>query len=109
MDNPSALIKTTGKHTALVAGGDVLVTAGLYNGAATGATEESYAQLNADGTLASFNGATGSNTILSQGGGNLYNHAVVGYVDADGAFHVLVLGGDDVNAPGTKHAGGLYY
>lgn len=109
VDNPSALIKTASKHTALVAGGNVLVTAGLYNGAATGATEESYAQINADGTLGSFNGATGSNTILSQGGGNLYNHAVVGYVDADGAFHVLVLGGDDVNAPGTKHAGGLYY
>jgi len=108
-DNPATLIKATSKHTALVAGGNVLVTAGLYNGAATGATEESYAQLNADGTLASFNGATGSNTILSQGGGNLYNHAVAGYVDADGAFHVLVLGGDDVNAPGTKHAEVFYY
>jgi hypothetical protein len=109
ISNPANLIKGTSKHTALVAGGNVLVTAGLYNGAATGATEESYAQLNADGTLGSFNGATGSNTILSQGGGNLYNHAVAGYVDADGVFHVLVLGGDDVNAPGTKHAEVFFY
>jgi hypothetical protein len=109
VDNPATLIKATSKHTALVAGGNVLVTAGLYNGAATGATEESYARLNADGTLGSFNGATGSNTILSQGGGNLYNHAVVGYVDGEGAFHVLVLGGDDVNAPGTKHAEVFFY
>lgn len=109
LDNPAALIKTTSKHTALVAGGNVLVTAGLYNGAATGATEESYAQLSANGTVGSFNGATGSNTILSGGGGNLFNHAVVGYVDTNGSFHVLVIGGDDVNAPGTKHSEVFFY
>jgi hypothetical protein len=109
VNNAGSLIKTTSKHTALVAGGSVLVTAGLYSGATTGATEESYAQLNADGTAGSFNGATGSNTILSGGGGNLFNHAVVGYVDATGAFHVMVLGGDDVNAPGTKHLEVFFY
>jgi hypothetical protein len=109
VDNPGGLIKSTSKHTALVAGGSVLVTAGLYNGAATGATEESYGSLNADGTVGSVGGATGSNTIQSGGGGNVFNHAVVGYVDGNGAFHVLVLGGDDVNSPGTKHNKVFFY
>src|SRR5882672_285132 len=103
------LKKAVGKHTAVVAGGDVLVTGGLYNGASTGSTEETYAALNADGTTSSFNGATGSNTISSAGGGNLFNHAAVGYQDASGAFHVLVVGGDDVNTPTKKHKGIFYY
>ncbi len=67
-------------------------------------------QLNSDGTVASFNGATGSNTISSLTGGiNIFNHASVGYTDGSGAFHVLVIGGDDVNAPGTKHTGVFFY
>jgi hypothetical protein len=107
--SPSNLIKSVNKHTAVVAGGNVLITAGLYNGAANGSTEESYAQLNADGSTSSFGGATGSNTIFSAGGGNVFNHAAVGYMDGNGAFHVLVVGGDDVNAPGTKHAQVWYY
>lgn len=107
--SPSNLIKTVNKHSAVVAGGNVLITAGLYNGAATGSTEESYAQLNADGSTGSFSGATGSNTVLSAGGGNIFNHAAVGYVDGNGAFHVLVVGGDDVNSPGTKHAEVWFY
>jgi hypothetical protein len=85
------------------------VTAGLYNGATTGATEETYAGLNADGTTASFNGATGSKTIASAGGGNVFNHAAVGYLSATGVFHVLVVGGDDVNTPTKKHKGVFYY
>jgi len=107
--SPSKLTKTVLKHTAVVAGGNVLVSAGLYNGASSGATEQTYAQLNGDGTTGSFNGATGSNTIASLGGGNIFNHSAIGYLDPTGAFHVLVLGGDDVNAPGTKHAGVFYY
>jgi hypothetical protein len=107
--NPNKLKKTVTKHTAVVAGGDVLVTAGLYNGASTGSTEETYAQFNNDGTVGSFNGATGSNTISSAGGGNLFNHAALGYTDGNGAFHVLVVGGDDVNNPGTKHTGVFFY
>lgn len=107
--SPSKLTKTVLKHTAVVAGGNVLSSAGLYNGAATGATEQIYAQLNGDGTTGSFNGATGSNTIASLGGGNLFNHAAIGYLDPAGAFHVLLLGGDDVNSPGTKRAGVFYY
>ncbi len=107
--NPSTMIKSVNKHTAVVAGGNVLITAGLYNGAATGSTEESYAQLNADGSTDSFSGATGSNTIQSAGGGNLFNHAAVGYVDGNGEFHVLVIGGDDVNNAGTKRSGAWFY
>jgi len=107
--NGNKLKKAVSKQTAVVAGGDVLVTAGLYNGDATGATEESYAGLNSDGSTTAFNGATGANTISSAGGGNLFNHAATGYLDASGAFHVLVVGGDDVNTPTKKHKGVFYY
>ena len=107
--NPSSMTKAVMKHTAVVAGGNVLVTGGLYAGAATGSSEESYAQLNTDGSASSFNGATGSNTISSAGGGNLFNHAAIGFTDGNGAFHVAVVGGDDVNTPGTKHKTVFFY
>jgi hypothetical protein len=108
--NGNKLKKAVSKHTAVVAGGYVLITAGLYTGATTGATEESYSALNADGSTSAFNGATGSNTIGSAGGGNLFNHAATGYLDGTGAFHILVVGGDDVNTPtATKHTGAYYH
>jgi hypothetical protein len=107
--SPNHLTKTVVKHTTVVAGGNILVTAGLYNGAVMGSTEESYAQLNGDGSTGTFNGATGSNTINAAGGGNLFNHAATGYVDGNGTFHVLVVGGDDVNNPGKKHKTAFYY
>ena len=107
--NASAMNKARMKHSTVVAGGNVLVTGGLYAGASTGSSEESYAQLNPDGSTGSFNGATGSNTIASAGGGNLFNQASVGYVDGLGAFHVAVIGGDDVNTPGTKHKTVFFY
>ena len=107
--NSSGLTKAVGKHTAVAAGGNVLVTAGLYNGASTGSSEESYAQFHTDGTVSSFSGATGSHTITSAGGSNLFNHAALSYVDAAGVAHVLVLGGDDVNAPGKKRAEVWFY
>ncbi|HEY6109769.1 MAG TPA: IPT/TIG domain-containing protein [Gemmatimonadales bacterium] len=107
--NGSGMTKVASKHTAVVAGGTVLVTGGLYSAANTGSTEETYAQINSDGTVGSFNGATGVHTILSAGGKNLFNHAALGYVDANGVAHVLVLGGDDVNAPGKKRAEVWFY
>jgi hypothetical protein len=108
--NTTKLKKPVAKHTAVVAGGNALITGGLYQGALTGSSEESYAGLNADGSTGPFNGATGVNTITKLGGGNLFNHAATGYLDATGAFHVLVVGGDDVNAPTvTKHTGVFYY
>jgi hypothetical protein len=103
------LKKAVSKHTAVMAGGNVLVTAGLYTGATTGATEETYAGLNADGSTTAFNGATGSSTIGTACGCNLFNHGAVGYLDATGAFHVLVVGGDNANAPTKKRAGVFYY
>ena len=104
------LKKPVAKHTVVVAGGNALITAGLYNGALTGSSEESFTGLNADGSTGPFNGATGVNTITKLGGGNLFNHAATGYLDATGAFHVLVVGGDDANAPTTtKHTGVFYY
>ena len=107
--NPSPLSKARMKHTAVVAGGNVLITGGLYAGASTGSSEESYAQLNADGSTGSFLGATGSNTITSSGGGNLFNHGAAGYTDGNGAFHTAVVGGDDVNTPGAKHKTVFFY
>lgn len=107
--NATAMSKARMKHSTVVAGGNVLVTGGLYAGASTGSSEESYAQLNPDGSAGSFNGATGSSTITSAGGGNLFNQASVGYVDGLGAFHVAVIGGDDVNTPGTKHKTVFFY
>src|SRR5712692_5065111 len=107
--NANKLTKTVTKHTAVVAGGNVLSSGGLYNGASTGSSEESFAGLNADGSVGSFQGATGSHTIASVGGGNFFNHAATGYLDATGAFHVLVVGGDDVNTPTKKHKGVFYY
>lgn len=101
--NSSQLNKARMKHSAVVAGGNVLITGGLYSGASTGSSEESYAQLNADGSVGSFNGATGSVTINALGGGNVFNHGAVGYSDGNGAFHVTVVAGDDVSTPGTKH------
>jgi len=107
--NGAKLKKPVSKETDVIAGGNALITGGLYNGSKNGATEESYGQLNPDGSVGSFNGATGSNTIQALGGGNLFNHAAVGYVDGRGVFHVLVVGGDDVNTPGAKHSGVYFY
>lgn len=107
--NASSTSKAVAKHTVVAAGGSLLVTAGLYNGASTGSSEQSYAQINSDGTVSSFSGATGAHTIASAGGKNLFNHAAVAYTDATGVSHVLVLGGDDINAPGKKRAEVWYY
>lgn len=108
MTNANAF-KVRSKHSGLVAGGTLFVSSGLYSGAGSGASENQYAQINSDGTVGSFGGATGSNTLLSVGGANLFNQGAIAYVDAAGTAHVMILGGDDVNAPGSKLAGVLYY
>ena len=102
--NSSSLIKDRSKHTAVAAGGWVLVGGGLYNGAATSSTEHSFATINVDGSLGSFGGATGSQTIAAAGGVPFFNHAALEYVDASGEAHVVVLGGTDVTDPGTPIA-----
>ena len=105
----SSLGKTRTKHSALAMGGTLFVTSGLYSAANTGSSENTAAAIQPDGSLASFGGATGSNTLLSVGGVNLFNQAAVTYVDASGVAHVMVLGGDSVNDPGTKSDGVIFY
>ncbi|HUF28315.1 MAG TPA: IPT/TIG domain-containing protein [Gemmatimonadaceae bacterium] len=107
--NGSTLTKSASKHGLASAGGTLFMNAGLYSAANTGSSENSYATINADGSVTAFSGATGSNTSRSSGGGNLYNHVTLSYVDANGVSRVLVLGGDDVNAPGSKRSGVFYY
>jgi len=88
-------------HAAVIAGANILVIGGLYSGALTGSHEDSYAAITAaDGTVGTFALATGGLTS------NLFNHAAVGYLSTGNSptFHLLVAGGDDVNAPGTKRA-----
>jgi hypothetical protein len=109
IENPSRLGKARSKHSALVAGGNLFVSSGLYSAAKTGSSENTYAQINPDGSVSSFGGATGSNTLLSAGAGNLFNHAALTYVDGEGVAHVMVLGGDDVNAPGERSRKVFYY
>ncbi len=107
--NANALQKQRSKHSALVAGGSIFVSAGLYAAAGTGSSENSYATINSDGTVGSSAGATGSNTLQSVGGANLFNHAAIVYQDAGGVAHVMILGGDDVNAPGSKRKKVMFY
>ncbi len=107
--NGSQMQKSRNKHSALVAGGNVFVSAGLYAGGGNGSSENISAQINSDGSVGSFSGATGSNTLEALGGINLFNHAAIGYVDADGVAHVMILGGDDVNSPGSKQSRVMFY
>jgi hypothetical protein len=107
--NGATMQKSRSKHVTVVAGGNLFVSSGLYSAAGQGSSENTYAQLNADGTVGSFAGATGSNTLSSVGGTNLYNAAGLSYIDANGVAHVMIIGGDDVNNAGTKKANILYY
>jgi hypothetical protein len=101
--------KARSKHVALAAGGSLFLSSGLYAAANTGSSENVYATINSDGTIGTFAGATGSNTLLSVGGVNLYNTRGVTYVDATGVAHVMILAGDDVNSPGAKSAKVIFY
>ena len=103
-----AMNKNREKFSAVVAGGYLLVSGGLYNGDTSGASEQSYASLNTDGSVGSFNGATGSHTISGSGSGyNFFNHASAYFVDNGGNPHVLILGGEDLNV-GSPVAGVWY-
>jgi hypothetical protein len=84
------------------------VTSGLYSGQA-GSSENTYASIGAEGTLGSWNGATGSNTIDVLLGYELYNTAAVFFIDAQGRGHVMVLGGASRSATPQASAGVVYY
>lgn len=105
----SQMQKSRSKHVALAAGGSLFISSGLYAAAGTGSSENAYATINSDGTVGSFGGATGSNTLQSVGGVNLFGARGVAYVDANGVAHVMILAGDDVNDPGVKSAKVIYY
>jgi hypothetical protein len=110
--NPSALGKARSKHTTLVLGGNIFVTSGLYSGLSAGvqgSSENVYSVINSDGSLGSFNGATGSNTLFKEGGNNLFNQNGISYIDADGVAHVMVIGGAKVGSPDIKIDKTLYY
>jgi len=100
--NSNKLTKAREKFSAAGAGGFILVSGGLYGGN-PGSSEESYASINIDGSLSSFNGATGSHTISNISGYDFYNHSHCFVVDSAGNPHVLILGGADVST-GTLHA-----
>jgi hypothetical protein len=103
-----SLGKARSKHSTIFAGGSLLVTSGIYAGN-PGSSENTYAAINSDGTLQSWNGATGSETIDVELGMSLYNQAVVTFIDEAGFGHVLVLGGANRNAEGKPSAGVLRY
>ncbi|NIR74926.1 MAG: hypothetical protein GWO12_07400 [Gemmatimonadetes bacterium] len=110
--NPNEMIKAVSKHSVVAAGGTVLVSGGLYSGASNSSTEHQYASINPDGTIESFNGATGSQTIAGAGGAGgvpFFNHAAITYVDASGVAHVVIVGGNDVTDATSPVPDTYYY
>lgn len=104
----STMAKTRSKHNTVVGGGYLFTTSGVYSGN-PGSSENTYSQINADGTISSWNGATGTNTISTLLGYDLYNQAAISFVDASGTGHVLVLGGAKRQLPGRASAAVVYY
>jgi hypothetical protein len=104
----SSLNKGRSKHNTVVGGGYLFTTSGVYTGSA-GSSENTYTSINADGSLGSWNGATGTNTVGSILGYDLYNETAIGFVDAGGRGHVLILGGAKRQAPGRASAAVVYY
>jgi hypothetical protein len=100
--------KARSKHSGLFAGGALFVTSGVYSGQ-PGSSENAYAVINSDGTIGSWNGATGAETISAAIGISLYNQAAVTFIDANGAAHVLVIGGANRAVAGQPSAAVLYY
>lgn len=100
--------KGRGKHSTVFAGGSLFVTSGVYSGQA-GSSENIVGDLASDGTVTSWGGATGSETIDVELGVSLYNQAAVTFIDAEGAGHVLVLGGAHRGAEGVPSASVVYY
>ena len=104
----ASLGKARSKGAVVAAGGALLATSGLYAGQA-GSSENTYASIGAEGALASWNGATGSNTIDVVLGYALYNTAAVFFVDAQGGGHIMVIGGASRSATPQPSAGVVYY
>lgn len=99
--------KARSRHGLMTAGGTVVATSGMYSGQ-PGSSENTYAQITADGTLSSWAGATGTSTIQTLLGFSLYNAAAVSFADAAGNAHVVVIGGAN-RTTGTASAAVVYY
>jgi len=104
----TAMNKSRSKHNTVVGGGYLFTTSGIYSGN-PGSSENTYSQINADGTIGSWLGATGTNTIGTLLGYDLYNQAAISFVDATGHGHVLVLGGARRQQQGRASAAVVYY
>lgn len=104
----AGLSKGRSKHNTLPEGGYLFATSGVYSGSA-GSSENTYSAINSDGTIGSWTGATGSNTIGTLLGYDLYNEAALSFVDAAGKSHVIVLGGAKRQAQGRASAAVVYY
>lgn len=104
----ASMAKPRSKHSTVFAGGALFTTSGVYSGQ-PGSSENTYAPVLSDGSLESWNGATGSETIKAETGYSLYNQAVVTFIDAAGQGHVLVLGGAMREAEGVPSSEVLFY
>jgi hypothetical protein len=104
----SSMSKARSKHNTVLGGGYLFTTSGVYSGN-PGSSENTYSQVNADGTVSSWLGATGTNTISTLLGYDLYNQAAISFVDASGRGHVLVLGGARRQLAGRASAAVVYY
>jgi hypothetical protein len=104
----ASMSKGRSKHNTVVGGGFLFTTSGVYSGS-PGSSENTYSQINADGTVSSWNGATGTNTISTLLGYDVYNEAAISFVDATGKGHVLVLGGAKRQLAGRASAAVVYY
>jgi hypothetical protein len=105
----TALPAPRSAHTAVFGLANVLVTGGVYAGALTHTSEDVYAPINADGTLGAFATAAPAASIFSLCGCNLFNHGAIGYLASNGGFHLVIAGGDNVNALGTVRAETFIY
>lgn len=103
-----SMSKARSKHEAVFAGGSIFVTSGIYAGQ-PGSSENTFADLNSDGTIRPWQGATGSETIDVEIGISLYNQALVSFIDRSGVGHVLVLGGADRDNEGIPSGAVAWY
>ena len=80
----------------LPVGDVVLLVGGIYASAGANATETIAAPIIDGDSLGDFGGPVGTNTIAGLGGGTLVGPAGTTWMDGDGSFHGLVLGGIDL-------------
>lgn len=105
-----SMAKGRSKHGAVVGGGAVFTTSGVYAGQ-PGSSENTYADFvtGGAGLLQPWAGATGAEIIDSALGYSVYNQASVYFIGQDGNGHVLVLGGARRDMEGVPSNGVVYY